>query len=136
MAEKNVGRFTVGEDFDTKALAERALVEITAMGYGAALEKSERGYRIAYQKDIGGLDTALGRWQNSVADIEKDGGKLTVSFHGHKIADKLIAFFLGGFFWGLPWIFEAVALHNRKHSEQVFLNTVSVFVSSAKEDED
>ena len=37
MAEKNVGRFTVGEDFDTKALAERALVEITAMGYGAAL---------------------------------------------------------------------------------------------------
>ena len=28
------------------------------------------------------------------------------------------------------------ALHNRKHSEQVFLNTVSVFVSSAKEDED
>ena len=41
MAEKNVGRFTVGEDFDTKALAERALVEITAMGYGAALEKTE-----------------------------------------------------------------------------------------------
>lgn len=136
MAEKNVGRFTVGEDFDTKALAERALTEITAMGYEATLEKAEKGYRIAYQKDIGGLDTALGRWQNSVAEIEKDGRKLTVSFCGHKITDKLIAFFLGGFFWGLPWIFEAVALHNRKHSEQVFLNTVSVFVSSTKEDED
>ena len=136
MTEKNVGRFTVGKDFDTKALAERALVEITAMGYEATLEKADKGYRIAYQKDIGGLDTALGRWQNSVAEIEKEGSALTVSFHGHKIADKLIAFFLGGFFWGLPWIFEAVALHNRKHSEQVFLNTVSVFVSSTIEDED
>ena len=136
MTEKNVGRFTVGKDFDTKALAERALVEITAMGYEATHEKAEKGYRIANQKDIGGLDTALGRWQNSVAEIEKEGSALTVSFHGHKIADKLIAFFLGGFFWGLPWIFEAVALHNRKHSEQVFLNTVSVFVSSTKEDED
>lgn len=135
MAE-NIGRFTVADGFDTQALAERTKSEMAAMGYEATVEKTEKGYRVAYEKDIGGLDTALGRWQNSVAEIENTDGKLTVSFHGHKVADKLTAFVLGGFFWGIPWVFELLAIHNRKHSEQVFLNVVSVFVSSTKEDGD
>ena len=131
-----IERFGIGKEFDTQALANRAKSEIEAMGYSANIKETENGYSIAYEKDCGGLDTVLGRQQNSVAEIKKADGNLTVYFHGHKIADKLIAFALGGFFWGLPWIFEAVALHNRRHSEQVFLNVVSVFVSSTKDDED
>ncbi len=133
MAEK-IERFSVGEDFDIKALAERVKNEIEAMGYAASLKETENGYGVAYEKDCGGMDTALGRRQNSVAEIKKNGGELTVYFHGHKIADKLLAFALGGFFWGLPWIFEAVAVHNRRHSEQVILNVVSVFISSTEDD--
>ena len=98
MSEK-AGCFRVSENFDTKALAERASREMSAMGYDVKLEKTEKGFRVAYEKDIGGMDTFLGRWQNSVAEIENSGGDLKVSFHGHRVADKLIAFVLGGFFY-------------------------------------
>lgn len=134
MSEK-AGCFRVSENFDTKVLAERASREMSAMGYDVKLEKTEKGFRVAYEKDIGGMDTFLGRWQNSVAEIENSGGDLKVSFHGHRVADKLIAFVLGGFFWGFPWLFEGIAVHNRRRSEQIFLNVVSVYVSSTKEDD-
>ena len=83
MSEK-AGCFRVSENFDTKALAERASREMSAMGYDVKLEKTEKGFRVAYEKDIGGMDTFLGRWQNSVAEIENSGGDLKVSFHGHR----------------------------------------------------
>ena len=44
MSEK-AGCFRVSENFDTKALAERASREMSAMGYDVKLEKTEKGYR-------------------------------------------------------------------------------------------
>lgn len=109
-------------------LKEKILSEISAMDYRITTESCEDGFIIDISKDIGGIDTALGRWQHSQIKIIKIFGyndAIHMDIIKHAYADKIICALIGPLFFGIPWIFGLIATANRKNIEKVICKLIT-----------
>lgn len=143
--QKNKQELIIGTGFDIQVLQQKLLQEIRAMDYTADCVDQSTGILVHIEKDIGGMDTFLGRWQKvdmqisilpkteqageqSVetasksllsTDVNGAARNLQIRFCKRDKADKLICFVIGPLFFAIPWIFGAIARSNRRNIEAV-----------------
>lgn len=124
------------EGADVEKIAERAFSEMSAMGYDGGIGENEKGYFVLFFKDMGGIDTFLGRCQRSVIQFEVTEGNLFLTAGKHSKLDKILAFILGPLFWGFPWIFALIARSNRKRAEEIALNVIETYIKKTRPEEE
>lgn len=144
--QKDKQELIIGPGFDIQVLQQKLLQEIRAMDYSADCVDQSTGILVHIEKDIGGMDTFLGRWQKVDMQISiwsktvqaneqtaetdsksllsdgvaKDADRgLQIRFCKRDKADKLICFVIGPLFFAIPWIFGAIARSNRRNIEAV-----------------
>ena len=138
--QKNKQELIIGTGFDIQVLQQKLLQEIRAMDYTADCVDQSTGILVHIEKDIGGMDTFLGRLQISIlpktaqagdqsvetaskslssTDVNGAARNLQIRFCKRDKADKLICFVIGPLFFAIPWIFGAIARSNRRNIEAV-----------------
>ena len=114
-----------GREADLERLNEKIVSEITAMDYTVCSEPDADGFILTVSRDVGGIDTFLGRWQRSKIKIYCIDGIVHMDIIGRDCIDKTICFIIGPLFLAIPWIFGLIARSNRKNMEQVIYKLVS-----------
>ncbi|PWM45930.1 MAG: hypothetical protein DBX47_03710 [Clostridiales bacterium] len=118
----------IPENFDIKALAEKIRVEITSMNYSVTVNSENGKIEFWLEKDVAPMEMFLGRWQKLRGTLVQNGSRLTLLFDRKNIADKLVCYVIGIFFFFIPYIFCFVANGNRKDIQNVFVKIVDDYI--------
>lgn len=113
--------------FEIDSLIQKVVAETAAMGYHAVPSSCENGYYVDISRDMGGMDTFLGRWQFSKVKIYHVGSTLYMDVLKRDKIDKIVCFLIGPLFFAIPWILGFIARANRRDIERVVAKIVDDF---------
>ena len=131
--QKNIFEYeNLPENFNMSDLTEKIRYELTSMDYSVTVNCENTKAEFWVEKDITPMDMFLGRWQKFRATLTRKESNLTLEFDNKNIADKIVCYVIGIFFFFIPYLFCFIANGNRKEIQKVFEKIVDNYIIKKK----
>lgn len=122
--------FSLPQNFDLQNVVGRLGRSFQLKGYAVRSYPVGAGACLEISRNVGGLNTVIGRCEGLKINFMPGANLLNVSFSDEQWTDKIIGFVVGWFTCWIPWVFTAIGAYNQYQLPKTVENELRIILGT------